>query len=173
VLDVYFKEITVPKPNDLGGGNWNLSGLIAITTLFGKNGSGKSRLLRAWRDRDPKNSHYIIPERVGQLVFEPGFLTDETSSEGRRKRGLQNFLDTYRQRVVTRVQAYFMTRGAVRGKTMPGDPSDLEALLSTVLPDFDFTLCGSNPPYELSRRSAGQKVTDVNQLSSGEAARPR
>lgn len=165
----YFPQIEIGKPNDLGGGIWKLSSLSTITTLFGKNGSGKSRLLRAWRDKDPTHSHYIIPERIGQLTFEAGYLADEADGGRRSAAGRANFLDTYRQRVATRTQTYFIARGATRGRQLPGDPAELEALLSTVLPDFEMELTGGNPPYQLRRRSNSEIVGDVNQLSSGEA----
>src|SRR3977135_480946 len=103
--DPYFRDLAIEKPNDLGGGRWILTGLPTITTLFGKNGSGKSRLLRTWRDLNNVHAHYIIPERIGQMVFEPGYLTDETDGARRSNSGRFNFIDTYRQRVVTRIQA--------------------------------------------------------------------
>jgi energy-coupling factor transporter ATP-binding protein EcfA2 len=165
----YFDHVAIQRPEDLGAGQWTLSKLTTITTLFGKNGSGKSRLLRAWRDQDNRRCHYIIPERIGALSFEPGYLNDETDGGRRSRSGQHNFTDSYRPRVVTRIQAYFMARGAVRGKALPGDPSELETLLSTALPDFELILKAANPPYELRRRSNGQPVGDVNQLSSGEA----
>jgi hypothetical protein len=62
-----------------------------------------------------------------------------------------------------------MTRGSTRAQQLPGDPTELEALLSNVLPDFEMELKGANPPYELRRRSNNAVVSDVNQLSSGEA----
>jgi hypothetical protein len=167
--EAYFKNAQVPRPGDLGGGAWELSGLTTITTLFGKNGSGKSRLLRNWRDQDTNRSHYIIPERIGSLQFEPGYLNDETDSERRSQSSRQNFSDSYRQRVVTRIQAYFMARGAIRAGQLPGDPAALESLLASALPDFQIQLTGSNPPYVLHRISDRTQVSDVSQLSSGES----
>src|SRR3954452_17287576 len=108
---IYFPEIEAPKPPDLGGGMWRLSHLSPITALFGKNGSGKSRLLRAWRDLDPSSRHYIIPERTGVLTFEPSYLPQQTDAGARRNTGQYNFLTEYRQHVTTRIQAYFLTRG--------------------------------------------------------------
>lgn len=169
-MKVYIGNIAVPKPGDLGGGQWKLSNLTAFTILFGKNGSGKSRLLRAWRDQEPKTSHYIIPERTGNLTFEPGYLTQETDATARQGTSQYNFLTEYRSRVVTRIQSYFLARGSVREEQLLGDPAELETLLSTVLPDFVLSLNGTaNPPYELLRTEDKAKVSDVHQLSSGEA----
>ena len=167
--DPYFRELEIPKPADLGGGPWKLVGLTAITTLFGKNGSGKSRLLRTWRDLDNVRAHYIIPEQIGQMTFEAGYLADETDGARRSNSGRFNFIDSYRQRVITRIQAYFMARGSTRGDQLPGDPGELESLFLTTLPDFEISLRGATPPYELKRRSNNEIVGDVNQLSSGEA----
>jgi len=49
----YITEVDVPKPGDLGGTPWLVRGLHGITVVFGKNGSGKSRFLRSWRDQNP------------------------------------------------------------------------------------------------------------------------
>ncbi len=168
--NVYFPSVKINKPADLGGGQWNLFALSQITALFGKNGSGKSRLLRAWRDAAPKSSHYIIPERSGVLTFEPSYLHQQTDPTKRTETARHNFLDSYGSHVITRIQAYFLTRGSVRAGQLPGDPAELESLLTSALPDFLITLTGSaDPPYELARVSTNQKVADVHQLSSGEA----
>lgn len=166
----YLPTIDIPKPGDLGTGHWNLSSLTTITVLFGKNGSGKSRLLRSWRDQDPSTTHYVIPERSGDMTFEPSFLNQQTDAAQRSSISRFNFLDSYRRHVVTRIQAYFLTRGSVRGDQLPGDPTELEKLISDVLPDFLITLSGAaNPPYSIHRTSTNQQVGDVHQLSSGEA----
>ena len=105
--DPYFTEIDIAKPGDLGGGSWTLSGLTTITALFGKNGSGKSRLLRARRDKAPNSTHYVIPERTGEMTFVPSYLQNQINAGGRKSVGENNFLDSYRRHVVTRIQAYF------------------------------------------------------------------
>ena len=63
MTDPHHAEIIIPRPGDLGGEEWRLTGLTNLVAVFGKNGSGKSRLLRAWRDNNPESTHYIIPER--------------------------------------------------------------------------------------------------------------
>ena len=117
-----------------------------------------------------KSSHYIIPERIGDLGFDPGFLQQQTDPVARRGAAQYNYLELYRRHVITRIQSYFLTRGSVRGEQLPGNPDELEDLLSNVLPDFVITLTGSaNPPYGLYRGSTSDRITDVHQLSSGEA----
>ena len=133
MIDPYFTEQVVPRPELLGGGNWQLRNLNSITVVFGKNGSGKSLLLRAWRDRDVDNIHYVVPERSGAITFEPGFLIQEYSGQERSGQSRRNYLIDYRQRVVTRIQAYFTTRGNVRKDELPGDPGDLERLIGQLI----------------------------------------
>jgi energy-coupling factor transporter ATP-binding protein EcfA2 len=171
-MKVYSSEIEVPRPADLGvtGGTWKLRKLTELTVIFGKNGSGKSRLLRAWRDLSPNLYHYIVPERVGVLSFEAGYLQEQMNAERRKVVSGRNFATDYRQHIITRIQAYFLVRGSVRYDALPGDPAELEQLLLTLLPDFALTIDGKgNPPYELVRVSNGQDVENIDGLSSGEA----
>ncbi len=165
----YFSQSSVPRPAQLGGGQWQLSNLLPITVLFGKNGSGKSLLLRAWRDLSVATTHYVIPERTGTLAFESSYMQQQIDPKTRQQQSTRNYLNEYRQHVVARVQAYFVTRGATRSGQLPGDPAELERLLSSLLPDFAIELIGANPPYKLTRVETQQAVPDVDQLSSGEA----
>lgn len=168
--DPYVTDIDVPRPADLGGGAWKLVNLTSITVLFGKNGSGKSRLLRLWRDKDPNSIHYVVPERTGTLEFEAGYLRQELSGQERSGLGQRNYLSEYRQHVVTRVQAYFAARGNVRSGELPGNPAELEFLLSQLIPDFAINLDGlRSPPYQLTRAADQTPVSGIDQLSSGEA----
>jgi predicted ATPase len=143
--------------------------LLPITVLFGKNGSGKSLFLRGWRDLQIAASHYVVPERTGSLAFEPGYMQQEIDPQQRRSQSMRNFLDGYRQRIIARIQAYFVARGSTRGKQLTGDLADLEQLLTMLLPDFTLELIGANPPYVLTRSDSQQKVGNVDELSTGEA----
>ncbi len=143
--------------------------MSAVTLLFGKNGSGKSLLLRAWRDLQIDGSHYVIPERTGNLAFEPRFLQAQSDARLRRDQTARNFLIDYRENILARVQSYFIARGATRLNQLIGDPADLERLLSTVLPDFTLELVGANTPYILKRADTLQVVNNIDELSSGEA----
>jgi hypothetical protein len=169
-MNVYATDITLAKPQDLGGGLWRLTRLTGLTVLFGKNGSGKSRLLRTWRDSNAKSFHYIIPERVGSLDFNPNFIREQIEGTRRKGQSEQNFNVHYRSHTITRIQAYFLARGSVREGQLPGDPSELERFLAMLLPDFNLLIDGKeDPPFTLKRASTGQRVGDVNELSSGEA----
>ncbi len=165
----YTATATIPRPASLGSGQWQLDGLLPISILFGKNGSGKSLLLRAWRDSQLAHSHYVIPERTGSLGFNPNFLQQQMAPQQRREISGTNYVNEYRQHVIARVQAYFLARGATRLGQLPGNPADLEALIADLLPDFTVDLIGESPPYKLRRAASGQEVGGVEQLSSGEA----
>jgi energy-coupling factor transporter ATP-binding protein EcfA2 len=166
----YLVDVDIGRPGDLGGDRWSLHKFTSITAVFGKNGSGKSRLLRAIRDTDPKHCHYIIPERIGAFEYSPGNLAEEGDARSRRGASQTNFNNTYRTRVTTRVQAYFLARGTRDDPTQYTRPSELSRFLGMLLPDFEMTLTGkSNPPFRLIRKATEQPVGSVEQLSSGEA----
>lgn len=169
-MKIYFTDISIPRPPHLQGGNWHLANLRPITILFGKNSSGKSLLLRAWRDQNVESTHYVIPERTGELGFEPSYLQQQLDPRQRREVSNRNFLNVYRQQVIARIQAYFIARGDTRSGELPGDPDELEKFISTLLPDFAFAITGrTNPPYKLTRAENNQTVDSIDQLSSGEA----
>lgn len=166
----YYPNVSIPRIAPLGGDHWQLSGLNSITVIFGKNGSGKSLLLRSWRDQKTDNIHYVVPERSGTLEFEAGYLRMQLSGEQRSQQAKRNYLSEYRQHVITRVQAYFAARGNVRTAILPGDPSELERLIGQLIPDFAISLDGlANPPYRLVRAVDQTPVAGIDQLSSGEA----
>lgn len=159
----------VPRPDYLGGGTWKLNGLKPVTAIFGKNGSGKSKLLRQWRDIAPQSSHYVVPERAGEIDYQANFLLPQLDAETRRGEAQRNFAGEYRRQVVARIQAYFSARGDIRGGALPTDPEELERLIAPLLPDFTLRLSGTKaPPYELRRVADGSSVGNIDQLSSGE-----
>lgn len=165
----YMSEIKIARPAALGGGEWDLSELNSITVLFGKNGSGKSLLLRAWRDQNPDSHHYVVPERTGELNYQANYLTQQLSGAQRGSQSSRNYISEYRSQIVARIQAYFSARGNVRGNKLPGDPGDLERLLGQLIPDFEVELKSGNPPYKFVRTSDARPIQNVDEMSSGEA----
>jgi hypothetical protein len=73
-MKIYFPDIEFPRPPYLGGGSWKLTGLTSMTVLFGKNGSGKSQMLRAMRNINANVSHYVVPERAGEIDYQANHL---------------------------------------------------------------------------------------------------
>ncbi|MGB7200693.1 MAG: AAA family ATPase [Pyrinomonadaceae bacterium] len=165
----YITEIAIPRPDNLGGNTWNFSGLTNLVAFFGKNGSGKSQLFRAWRDTNPESIHYVIPERTGEFDYQPSQITNQQSAAGRRETGSRNFTVEYRRTIVARIQAYLAARGNYRGDSLPTSPEELERLINQILPDFYISLRHTNPPYVLTRASDDVPIGSVDELSTGEA----
>lgn len=163
------QPITIERPDFLGGGSWVINGLNAITVVLGRNGSGKSQLLRSLRDTAAISSHYVVPERTGEITFEAGLMIEVGNAQSRRNRSNGNFSSNYRQEVVTRIQAYYTKRGTKRVDAIKHDPEDLLQALSIVLPDFKVSVKDESPFYELLRVKDGSSVTSVSALSSGES----
>lgn len=166
---IYTNSLEISRPQFLGAGTWTVSNLKEITVVVGKNGSGKSLMLRAWRDQNPAGVHYVVPERTGELDFQPSYMTDEQSGDTRRGQSARNFNPDYRRRILGRLQTFFMKRGNVREGVPAGSPGDIEAMLHVLLPDFSVSLVGAgNPPYVIRRLSDDTQIGQVDQLSSGE-----
>lgn len=167
----HFRDLVIPRPGDIGGGEWRLTALTNLVAVFGKNGSGKSRLLRAWRDNRAESTHYIIPERTGELDYQPQFIQQQVSGQARQGESRRNFHVNYRQQIVGRIQAYLMARGGYSGEGVaPCAPPELQKAMGRLLPDFELIIAPSEaPPYQLRRATGDATITSIDQLSSGEA----
>ena len=167
----YFQELNITRPAYLGGNQWELKELNEITILFGKNGSGKSKLLRTLRDTEQSTYHYTSPERAGDITHDVGISQEELNAPSRAGRRQQNLSPTYRQESVSRIQALLIKIGNLTGRanTSPVNLQDIENFLQILLPDFQFNITGQNPPYEFKRVHNDERVSSVNTLSSGEA----
>jgi ABC-type branched-subunit amino acid transport system ATPase component len=168
-MAIHRNEFTINRPAFLGGNQWNLKRVNHINVLLGRNGSGKSLLLRKLRDGLPASCHYIVPERTGEISFTPGLMTEVVSSDGRRGRSQGNFVSNYREEIITRIQGYYTKRGTKKTSEINHDPDDLMASLEIILPDFTVKVKSENPFYELRRVKDGAVVTSVSNLSSGES----
>ena len=170
-MPVHFPNVSVPRIAELGGGTWELQNLSEVTVLFGKNGSGKSVLLRAWRDKSEANVHYVTPERTGEMDLQPQYLREELTASGRRSASSRNYMPEYRRRIIGRIQSYFLTRGDYRGLgAAPASPGEIESFINSLVTDFLVELVASGtPPYKLVRAEGGNQIGGVDQLSSGEA----
>lgn len=175
-MTVHTENVEISRLKELGEGNWQLQGMTDVTVLFGKNSSGKSLLLRAWREKDKDFTHYVTPERIGEMKLDPNQIITQQSAGGRMQRSQGNFAPDYRQQVITRIYNYFMRRGNYRNEMPPCNPSDLEKHLNILLPDFTVSLQGDAArPFRLYRGeknsvgSADNEVSSVEKLSSGEA----
>lgn len=168
-MAIHSTDFDILRPEYLGGGRWQLKNLNHITVVLGKNGVGKSLLLRTLRAQHKERSHYSSPERGGEINLRPDFVNEEGDSSTRGNKRMRNFALTYREEVIARIQAYLAKRGNQRTGTILEDPTELERILHILMPDFGFRIKDGNPPYELLRLLSQQPVTNVNDLSSGEA----
>ncbi len=169
-MATYIQHQHILRPQYLGGGEWELKNLTDVTVLFGKNGSGKSILLRQWRNADPDGAHYVAPERTGEIQSNPSNMQSQLIAINRMSASSRNYVNDYRTQVVSRVQSYFLARGAHRSNLLPGrTPSEIEEMLTELIPDFEFQIKADDPPYVIRRLSTNEAVGGVDQLSSGEA----
>ncbi|MGD9523389.1 MAG: ATP-dependent endonuclease [Gemmatimonadales bacterium] len=168
-MPTYLTSVEVPRPGFLGGDSWKLSHLRGINVLFGKNGCGKSVLLRALRNIDSARSHYIVPERSGDISFDSNLITQVLEAAGRTNNSQGNFASNYRQQVVTRIQGYYTKRGTKPVADIHHDPDELLGAMGLVLPDFTVRVKSESPFYDLRRAKDSVAVTSVGALSSGES----
>jgi len=170
-MPIYTPNIQLTRPHFLGGGQWNFSNLTELTVLFGKNGSGKSVLLREWRNSAPEFIHYVTPERTGEMDFQPHFLQEELTYQARQSTSQRNYTPEYRRRIIGRIQSYFLSRGNYREEgSPPASPDIIEELINSLVTDFTVELVAAgNPPYALKRTIDESSISGVDQLSSGEA----
>lgn len=170
-MATYFQNLTVTRPAHLGGNQWELKDLNEITVLFGKNGSGKSQLLRNLRNTNQSVYHYTSPERAGDITHDVGIMQEELNAPSRANRRQNNLAPTYRQESVSRIQALLIKIGNLTGRSNPSPVNlqDIERFLQILLPDFQFSITGQNPPFEFKRIHNDERVSSVNTLSSGES----
>ena len=157
---------TLPKPSYLGGGEWSLRDFGEITVLLGRNGAGKSVLLRQWRSISPTDVHYINPERSGHISFDANVYAqlinnNELPSE-------QNIDPQYRQKSATSIQRYLTSYAIFEGKVL-FNQKELASFLNIVLPGYEFELIDRPPFWKGRRVDTGLVIENSEQLSSGES----
>ena len=143
---MHYLKVQVPRPDYAGGPDeWILNNLTQFTILFGKNGSGKSILLRSWRDLDTENFHYISPERAGQMVFQANLMEEMQTGKQRRDQTQHNQFPNYRQSVLARIGSYLSARGAIDDPVDMVKPSKLLHAYPNYCPTLQSKLWGSLP----------------------------
>lgn len=168
----YLSEQSVQRPAFLGAGSWDLKALNEITLIFGRNGSGKSLLLRKLRDVNKRISHYTSPERAGDISQDLNIMQEQINPDTRANRRQYNLDPTYRQESVSRIGTLLNQLGYLTDseEKPPFKLADIQTFLQTLLPDFQFKIIKVAPHYEMSRVDSGkEKITSVNALSSGES----
>ena len=165
------------RPAYLGGGNWILRHLNRITVLFGRNGTGKSILLRLARDQNPNETHYVSPERAGDFSANISLAQQQLKVDHRHDDRQGNFSNMFRRQSIARVQTILLKFGAKAfrdpGYHSPIPLGELENTMNEILPQFQFRINPDAEPvvelYRANGKADGEKVANPQQLSSGEA----
>lgn len=149
-----------------------------VTVILGRNGSGKSQILRSIHNTDKAHYHYVNPEKGGDFSFRPEFLNEQSSFETRgSKRGGSNIAPTFREEAVSRLGALLTQLGvATKDGSTNVDLNYLEELIGSLIPEWTFSITKTQPHFEIRRiiktpdATRDEGISSVNVLSSGEAA---
>ena len=91
---------------DIRAGSWTLKGLGPVNVILGKNGVGKSQLLRELDNRCRGDTNtfgqvkYLSPERGGQLKFDAGVETSMQLDRWTESVKRRNRVDNFRQMTI-------------------------------------------------------------------------
>lgn len=165
-MAIHYPNLEAGRPGHLGAGQWRLRSLRDITVLFGKNGAGKSALLKALYGADHSKRHLTAPERAGDFTYTPQHAQEEATGAARAGHRVKNLMPDFRQRAVARLNTFFTTKGFHQSDAFSN--AEFEDLMNSLMPDFVFSLKRDSPFYDLHRQTGGN-VQNVEQLSSGEA----
>ena len=179
-MAVHYSSIDINRPTWLGGSQWMLRGLKDITVLFGRNGAGKSQLLRAIHQNSAyKGTFPTAPERGGEFAYDHNVTQQEMNVQNRGStRASQNIAPNYRKESVSRIAALMTKIGFAAGtesQSLDNDRilSELSDSLTALLPEFKFEATPETPHFRLTRTNAaegsdGRVGNPSNELSSGE-----
>lgn len=167
-MTIHHATLSAPKPPHLGSGAWDLQTLNHITVIFGRNGVGKSALLRSLGASSQEGRHLTSPERAGEITYQANIADEEGLGTNRYNSRRNNMAGDFRNRSISRI-ATMVTKRGFHMKPGSADDSitDLQAMMKDVLPDFKFVLTSHNPYFQLSRAN-GSHVTSSAEVSSGE-----
>ena len=121
-MATYVIDADIPRPIHLGADPWRLRRLTDITVVFGRNGSGKSALLRAVRNQAPERRHYVSPERGGDIGFNPDRVALQFQGGNRANSTGGNAAPNFSEEVIARILVYLTKRGACRDTNVGTPP---------------------------------------------------
>lgn len=143
-----------------------------FTVLLGKNGAGKSSLMREIDASGNLNTRYISPERGGTLKYDPNIENNITNSQGwLENTRRQNRFEQFRQQSAAQFRALelLILREIEKDKTKRGDQ---DYTFDLVLEDLNKLL----PAVKLVRSDRGFSISSNSgltiqeeQISSGES----
>ncbi len=155
-------------------GEYELNALGDVNFILGKNGVGKSQLLRALdrftRDQGPEMpSKYIVPERAGQLIWAPHVENQVTSDVNfLRNSRMQNQVTEFRQQVMVtyrRLELAILRKFEISQKV----EDKFEPVIEQINGLLDYVqIVRTSADFDVRSKVSGQ-VLDRNQISSGES----
>lgn len=148
-------------PKHIGVTSAKLTGLKKVTVLLGKNGSGKSEILRKIALSKPESRHYCNPEKAGQFQYNVNYFEQELRPDRTNHRNM-NVNVSYYSEVMTRLQVFFAKRGAWVDGQAPVSHIDLQQDLRILFPDRDIQLTTEHPFFRV------EGITHPDTMSSGE-----
>jgi energy-coupling factor transporter ATP-binding protein EcfA2 len=173
-MAIYLNDIIVGKPGHLGGGSWEFTALNQLTVIFGKNGSGKSQLLRGIAASKEGTYHYTFPERTGDIVSDMSLVQDQLHNPRGTNTAAnpsKNLSSSFRQNAVSRLHVLLLKMsGKPGGSALGSAKEDIQEFLGELLPDFQLKIiAGKQNNIEITRIVSGEVVSSVEALSSGES----
>ncbi len=169
-MSLFLEKISIEKPSYLGRDNWELKNLNEITIIFGKNGSGKSLLLKSLLNQKNDSRHLTSPERAGNFQNNPDLANQESLASTRASQKQSNLSLDFRQRVISRINTLLTKRGFyLDGSEEEFSIENIEDAIKQLIPDFNFKITSTVPFFELKRIIDDENVSDKDQMSSGEA----
>jgi hypothetical protein len=160
-MTVHYAKVSPARPDWLGGGQWIINDLRDVSVLFGRNGSGKSLLLRALNEEpEPSGTFYASPERAGEISYDQSLMQQELirGNRGENRKG-SNLAANYRRESVSRIATMVQVIGQRAGRGEPVHQKrileKLERHISELLPEFIFTYADEQPFFKLDRIGPG------------------
>lgn len=154
-----------------------ITGLERVNVLFGKNGTGKSTFLRDVYQAQSNRFHLVVPERGGgNMLYSSNIFDQENRENDRKNVRSRNWDSQYRERSISRTVAITQSVGyKTLKKESVGeiDAETIEVLFGFFLPEFTAKFSETQPYsiefYRSDENNKVIKITDTNQLSSGQA----
>jgi hypothetical protein len=169
-VTIYLRNATIQSQPKWWPVPWQVENLNEITVVLGKNGSGKSFLLRGIRSGNFATRHYVAPERGGDISLHADLVPEQTHGGNRANLSAANAVGNFGEQAIARINAYLLMRGAEPEPPSGTSPHVLEHLLTTLLPELRFEIRGNGSAFGLQRIATGRYLSaGVNNLSSGEA----
>lgn len=163
-----------------GGDGSRVTDLSNVNVIVGRNGAGKSRLLRSvadaiYGDRNRYNVQYISPERGGLFQRDGNIAnTIERNPDWLHGARSKNQVDNFKAASATRLRDLEVVyhRRVLEDKTLRSDydrnfQNDLLAAINSLLPNVSIVQSPKGQDFEFVTRT-GARVTP-NDLSSGES----